>query len=164
MATSTGAFFAGVATTFVILGVGFGGGLMMAKSALQEPTSRTRASVETERPLVRVILPASNESAQPPQPSMGAAAPSGLAQEVRSIKEVNQPVEKQVETADSKRAEAEERERKRRYAERKRSVRLDARARQQQRRQQQPREQASAPVMAFGGDDPPRLGGSFFGN
>jgi hypothetical protein len=30
--------------------------------------------------------------------------------------------------------------------------------------QQQPHEHTSAPVMAFGGDDPSRFGGSFFGN
>jgi hypothetical protein len=32
MATSTGAFFAGIGTTIVVLAIGFGGGLMMAKS------------------------------------------------------------------------------------------------------------------------------------
>ena len=38
MATTTGAFFAGIGTTFVVLAFGFGGGLMMAKSALHEPS------------------------------------------------------------------------------------------------------------------------------
>jgi hypothetical protein len=160
MATSTGAFFAGVATTFVILGAGFAGGLMVAKSALQEPTSRVRASVEAERPPVRVILPASNESAQPPQEPAGTAAPTGPAQEMQTVKEVNQPIERRLEKADSKRAEAEDRERKRHYSERKAQRQAEARARLQQ----LPREHVGAPVMAFGGDDPARFSGSFFGN
>ena len=53
MASNFRIFFAGVGTTFIILGVGFGGGLMMAKSALEEPTGyRSRASSELYRQLV----------------------------------------------------------------------------------------------------------------
>jgi hypothetical protein len=45
MATSAKAFFAGIGATFVILAVGFGGGIMLAKSALEEPSRfQTRAA------------------------------------------------------------------------------------------------------------------------
>jgi hypothetical protein len=37
MASNAGIFFAGMGTTLIILGTGFGGGLMMATSALKEP-------------------------------------------------------------------------------------------------------------------------------
>jgi hypothetical protein len=37
MALNAGIFFAGMGTTLIILGTGFGGGLMMATSALKEP-------------------------------------------------------------------------------------------------------------------------------
>ena len=74
MASSARIFFAGVGTTFVILGVGFGGGLLMAKSALKEPTGyQARATAQPPSP-ARVILPASAEAAQPPQPLQQVAA------------------------------------------------------------------------------------------
>ena len=38
MSTNARVFFAGVGTTFVILAVGFGTGLMMASSTLQDTT------------------------------------------------------------------------------------------------------------------------------
>ena len=51
MASNAGIFFAGVGTTFIILGAGFGGGLMMATSALKEPAEyRNRASAEPPSP------------------------------------------------------------------------------------------------------------------
>ena len=67
MASNARIFFAGVGTTFIILGVGFIGGLMMAQSALEEPTGyRSRASSETLTP-ARVVLPLTTEAALPPQ-------------------------------------------------------------------------------------------------
>jgi hypothetical protein len=69
MASKAGVFFAGVGTTFIILGAGFGGGLMMATSGLKEPTGfQNRASAGPPSP-VRVILPYTAEAAQPPEPS-----------------------------------------------------------------------------------------------
>ena len=38
MASNARIFLAGVGTTFIILGVGFGGGLLMANSAFEQPT------------------------------------------------------------------------------------------------------------------------------
>jgi hypothetical protein len=161
MATNTGAFFAGIGTTFVVLALGFGGGLMMAKSALKEPGGyQTRAASSSAA--VRVILPTSAEAAQPPQQPQVSSLPEPAAQPVvQPAKEVQGPVDKQV--ADTRKAEAEERERKRRYAERKARRQVEARARGQ-REQQQPREREDAPIMAFGGDSSPRFGGGLFGN
>jgi hypothetical protein len=62
MASTARIFFAGVATTFVILAGGFGAGLMLAKSAVQEPPPRIGASSEAPSGM-RVILPASAEPA-----------------------------------------------------------------------------------------------------
>jgi outer membrane biosynthesis protein TonB len=159
MATSTGAFFAGVATTFAIFAAGFGGGLMMANSTLREPGAyQARAVSEAPAP-VRVILPNSSEPAQPPQ-LQAASLPDAAPQPgVQPAKEVQAPIEKHIEKAEARKAEAEERERKRRYAERKAKRQAEARA-----RQQQPREREDAPIMAFGGDSSPRSGGGFFGN
>jgi outer membrane biosynthesis protein TonB len=158
-------FFAGVGTTFAILAVGFGGGLIMAKSALKEPAGyRARANTEAIMPAimpVRVILPASAEAAQPPQPSAAAVAPPEPQPRVQpSVKEVQAPVEKQVEKADARKAEAEDRKRHRRYAEHKARKIAAARARQQQ--EPQTRERSEPGIMAFGGE--PRFGGGFLGN
>jgi hypothetical protein len=144
MASNARIFFAGVGTTFVILGAGFGGGMLMAKSALKEPVGyQARAASELPTP-VRVILPTTAEAAQTPQ------LPQNAPQQVEQVTEpvrAAQP-EMRVEKTDARKAEAEVRERRKRYAERK-SKREAARARQQLR----PREQEEAPVMAFGGDD-----------
>jgi type IV secretory pathway VirB10-like protein len=166
MATSTGAFFAGIGTTFVVLAVGFGGGLMMAKSALKESGGyQTRAASEALTP-VRVILPNSAEAGQPPpQPQPQASSPPAPATQttLQSAKQALAPVEKQVEKADTRKSEVEEHERKRRYAERKARRQAEARARQQRERQR-PREREDAPVVAFSGDSSPRLGDVWVGN
>jgi outer membrane biosynthesis protein TonB len=151
MASSARMFLAGVGTTFVVLGVGFGGGLLMANSALKQPMGyQARATAEPPSP-VRVILPASAEAAQPPQPHQVAAVESAP----EPVKEV-QP-ERRVEKVDSKKPDAEVRERRKRYTERK-GKREPARSTQLL----EARERVDAPVMAFGGDDIPRPG--LFGN
>ena len=68
MSSNARIFFAGVATTFVILAVGFGTGLMIASSTLQDTTWRAGSTSERLAP-VRVILPASAE----PGPAAAAA-------------------------------------------------------------------------------------------
>jgi hypothetical protein len=161
MATSAGAFFAGIGTTFAILALGFGGGLMMANSALKEPGGyQSRAASEAPAP-VRVILPNSAEAAQPPQrPQQQASSPPDPPPTVQPAMEVQAPAEKQVEKSETRKAEAQER--KRRQAQRKARRVEEARVRQQ--RQQQPRESENAPIMAFGGDSSPRPGREWFGN
>jgi outer membrane biosynthesis protein TonB len=158
METSTRNFFAGVATTFVILGVGFGGGLLMANNALKEQAPYQKNRVEQASP-VRVILPTTAEAAQ---------APTLPVQEVSAVEPTPAPSpepakvtapEKKVEKVDTKKAETEVRERRKRYAERK-ARREAAHARQpMERRDQEPR------VLAFGSDEPrPPIGFGFFGN
>ena len=162
MATTTGAFFAGIGTTFVVLAFGFGGGLMMAKSVHEPSGYQARAASEAPT-AVRVILPNSAEAAQPPQHQQTSPLPEPVQPAIQPAREVQAPAEKQVEQADTRKAEAEERERKRRYAERKARRQAEARAREP-REQQQPRDREDAPVMAFSGDSSSRLGGGFFGN
>ena len=150
-------FFAGVGTTFVILAIGFGGGLLIANSALKEPTGyRAKAKAEPSLP-VRVILPTSAEAAQPaqpPQPEPQQVAAVEPKPPVEPVKAVSPTVEK----ADAKKAEIETRERRKRYAERK-ARREASRTRQQL----EPRIREDAPRMAFGSDEPQSAFG-FFGN
>ena len=159
---NTAAFFAGVGTTFVILAVGFGGGLMMAHTAMEPHVVEKQARAPADAtPSVRVILPASAEPAMPPQPSLTQVEhtvptpPPTPALKEASISE------KQVEKVDTRKAEAEERERRKRSAERK-AKRLAEKARHQQ---QQEQERRDAPILAFGGDElRGRTGLGFFGN
>jgi hypothetical protein len=46
MASNARIFFAGIGTSFVILAVGFGAGLILAKSALHDPPLQNRATSE----------------------------------------------------------------------------------------------------------------------
>jgi hypothetical protein len=158
MATSTGAYFAGIGTTFVVLATGFGGGLMMANSALKEPGGYQPRAVSEPLHPVRVILPASAEAAQPPQQPLASSTPEPVAQP-----EIPKQVQAIPEKPDTRKPAAEERERKRRYAERKAKRQAEVRARQQ-REQREPRGREDAPILAFGGDNSERLGGGFFGN
>lgn len=148
MPSSARIFLAGVLTTFVILALGFGGGLMLAQSALDEPSGyQTRAS-SGQATAVRVILPASAEPAQQPQASSDVLAPQ---LQTQPVKEVQVPTEKQADNTDALKASAaaEERsERRKRYAEKK-SRRKAARAKQQM---EQRRHRDEPGIMAFGGD------------
>ena len=158
MSSNARIFFAGVGTTFVILAVGFGAGLMMASSTLPDTARRAGSTFERLAP-VRVILPASAEPAQPLQ----AEQPTTTAipvPESQQVKEVQATPEKQVEKPDNRRAEAEQRERRRRSAERKAKKLATARARQQFEQQSREREPG---IMAFGGTEQPRMMG-FLGN
>ena len=163
MASNVRIFFAGVGTTFILLGVGFVSGLMMAKSALEEPTGdRSRASWEV--PPARVILPSTTEAALPPQnpkeQQLIAASPETAPQpEAQPAKKVVQaPVEQQV---DTKKAKAEERARRKRVAERKANRLAAEKAKHQH---IEPDERSRGAVMAFGSDEPRQSGGfGFFG-
>jgi type IV secretory pathway VirB10-like protein len=161
MASNAGIFFAGVGSTFFILGAGFGGGLMMAKSALKEPTGyQSRVSAEPPSP-ARIILPTSAEAAQPPQPpqQIDATPPEPP---IQLVKETQPALEKQIDKADSRKAEAEQRQRRKRYAERKAKLQAERAKRQQQ---IEYAERQEVPVVAFGGDEHRQSGGvGFFGN
>ncbi|MET3839910.1 hypothetical protein [Bradyrhizobium sp. OAE829] len=156
MASSARIFFAGVGTTFVILGVGFGSGLLMANSALKEPSGyQARTTTELLSP-VRVILPTTAEAAQPPQPPQQTSQQAAVVGPAPEPVQAAQP-EKRAEKPDAKKAEAEVRERRKRYAERK-LKREAARAKQRP----ETREHEEGRVMAFGGDDSSRV--ALFGN
>jgi len=63
-------FFAGMGTSVLLLGAGFGGGLMLARTAV-EPVTQNRATAADRLPSARVILPASAE----PAPARLASSP-----------------------------------------------------------------------------------------
>ena len=163
MSSNARIFFARVGTTFVVLAVGFGGGLMMASSMLQDPTGRAPPAAAGLAP-VRVILPTSAEPAQPSQPAQPMApaipAPESVPQ-AQQVKEGYAPVEEQVEKPAASRAEAVEQKHLRRSAERRAKKLATARARQQLLEQQ--RREREPGIIAFGGDEQPRMSG-FFGN
>ena len=124
MSSNARIFFAGVGTTFVILAVGFGAGLMMASSTLPDTGGRAGSTSVRLAP-VRVILPASAEPSQSPQPlqaeqptTTAIPAPE-LQPQAQQVKGVQATPEKQVEKPDNRIVEAEQRERRRRSAERK---------------------------------------------
>jgi hypothetical protein len=154
MASSARVFFAGVGTTFVILAVGFGGGVMLAKSALHDQPAQTRASAEPPAP-TRVILAATAAPAvRAPDPAV--PEPKSQAQPAHETQVA--PVPTQVEKIDPKKAERESRAQRKRIAERKARKIAAERARRME--AQQP--ELTPGILAFGGDQP-RSGG-FFGN
>jgi type IV secretory pathway VirB10-like protein len=158
MASNARVFFAGVGTTFVILAIGFGGGLMVAKTAM-EPSASSH-SIADQLPPVRVILPASAEAAMPPQPPVEPAAAPEPSPSVMTVKETQQALEKEtkIERAERRKAEADERARRKKYAERK--ARREAARLVNRQQEQQPG------ILAFGGDGDQSRGGAglFFGN
>src|SRR4051794_26636354 len=104
MATNTGAFFVGVGTTFAILATGFGGGLMMARTAM-EPRAQQQAGVPGQKaPPVRVILPASSEPAESPRSLTVSSAELAPPPGPIPIKEAASP-EKMLDKVDIRRAE-----------------------------------------------------------
>ena len=185
MTSKTVIFFAGVGTTFMILGAGFGGGLLMANSALRDTANvQTRVSSPAPAEPARVVLPSTAEVAQAPQP---ATQPEPATQEAtpppqpqvhpEPVKVVQAPVERQVDAADARKSEVEERERRKRYAERRAKRIASEQARRQQRRIEQSEqrrevpvlleqaERREAPIMASEGDaSPPRPIANFFGD
>jgi hypothetical protein len=155
MASSAGIFFAGIGTTFIIIGAGFGGGLMFANSAVHSVPAQTRTSSHLIDP-VRIILPTTAEAAAAPQPRDAVSQPVPIP-EIKAA-------EKQVEKVDTRRAEVEERERKKHSEERKARKIAAARAKRQMDAKQQLEQQHSPQpgIMAFDGVAPRQV--SLFGN
>jgi hypothetical protein len=159
MTSSRRIFFAGVGTTFVILAIGFGGGLMLAKASI-EPSARSHSAADPLPP-VRVILPTSAEPPLPSQTPVPTADNPPESQRAAPLKEEQQASEKDklIDRAERRKAEADERGRRKKVAERK-----AARFAQEQEQQQRSKPQASS-IWAFGqGEDRPRGGGGFFGH
>jgi type IV secretory pathway VirB10-like protein len=155
MASSARIFFAGIGTTFIIIGAGFGAGLIFANSAVHNVPAQTRASSPLVDP-VRVILPTTAEAAEAPPPRAAVSQPV-------SAPEIKVP-EKQVEKVDTRKAEIEQRERKKHSEERKARKIAAARAKRQMDAKQQLEQQHSPQpgIMAFDGDAPRQV--SLFGN
>ena len=107
MASSGRIFFAGVATIFVILAIGFGAGLMLAKAS--KPSDRSYSSAEPLPP-VRVILPTSAEPALPSQKPVQTETPPE-SQRDAPVREANQASERDrlIDRAERRKAEADER-------------------------------------------------------
>src|SRR3954451_21036296 len=55
MASKVSIFCAGVLTTFAVISVGFGGGVLVAQSALKGPPAQSRVSPEPD-PSLRVVV------------------------------------------------------------------------------------------------------------
>ena len=163
MASNARIFLAGVGTTFIILGAGFGGGLLMAKSAFEEPTGYRSHAPSKPLPPARVVLPSTTEAALPPQTpkeQVVGAPPEPAPQPHAPI--VQATIEKQAEKVDTRKAGAEERRWQRRFAERKVKRRTTERAKHPE--QVEPDQHSQRPVIAFSGDEPRLSGGfGFFG-
>lgn len=154
MASSARIFFAGVGTTFAILAAGFGGGVMLAKSALHDQPAQTRASAEPPAP-ARIILAATAAPAvRAPDPAI--AEPKSQAEPAHETQAAQAPTP--VEKVDPKKAEREARAQRKRIAERK--ARKIAAERARRIEAQQP--QQTPGILAFGGDQ--SRSGGFFGN
>lgn len=163
MATTGRVYFAGVATSALLIGMGFGGGILLGRAALepvqQTKTARLKAAqsglAERSLPPARVVLPALTEatpsSPAPSAPSTQDAAPTAAKPQLTSPQNDTQVAsekavenEKQAEhraEAEKKKAEtaerrkkAADRDRRRRYAEKK--ARQDAVLEQQQAQEQ----------------------------
>ncbi len=157
MASSARVFFAGVATTFAILAAGFGGGLMLAKSALHDRPAQTRASAEPPAP-ARVILAATAAPAvRAPEPA--GPEPKPQVQPADETQPAAAPM--QAEKTDPRKAEREARAQRKRIAERKARKIAAERTRRMEAQQLQQTQQTPG-ILAFGGDQS-RPGG-FFGN
>jgi len=176
------AFMLGVGTAFLILGVGFGGGLMIAKSVMEPtPPKATRIVEHPPAPPARVILPPTSEAAashqqsatpepqitlrdvQPPEvtaPNKATAVPNAAPPSFDATTVEPKSEERAAERAERRKADAEERERRKRLAERK-AKREAARLA----KQQHPQQMRQPGILAFDDDEqrPPRSFG-FFGN
>jgi uncharacterized protein YkwD len=154
MASGARIFFAGVGTTFVILAAGFGGGVMLAKSALHDQLVQTRASTEPPAP-ARVILAA---TAVPAVRAPDPVIPEPKLQAQPAPEPQAAPAPTPVEKIDPRKAEREARAQRKRIAERKARKIAAARARMEAQQPQQPQQTPS--ILAFGGDQ----SRGFFGN
>jgi len=165
MASSARIFFAGVGTTFAILAVGFGGGILLANSTFSGTSAQKQASSETPS-AARIVHPNSAEptlaSSTPEEPTpspqlakqaVAAPTPMPSSTPVDSAAEHQPRVPSQVEER-SKTSRELRADRRQRHAERK--------GRRHPRRLDYP-DQHEPGIVAFDGDQPPPRTG-IFGN
>jgi type IV secretory pathway VirB10-like protein len=160
MASNVRIFFAGAATTFIVLAISFGGGLMLATSP-KVPSAPSRA-VADRLPPARVILPTPAEPPTAPQvrvESASAIQPPSVVSPVKDVEQVSEK-DRRAERAERRKSEAEERLRRKKYAERNARRGAARQAKQQEQQQQQ------AGILAFGqrDDGQSRGEGGLFGN
>lgn len=177
MASTERIFFAGVATTVLLIGAGFGGGVLLGKSAMSAAPQTKVARIKSDDappPPARVVLPAVREASQSvsapaPVPPVQAAIPKPPEQQASSQPEPQvipatdiqkQDAEKeaqvhkagagkhQADHADRRRKTADERQRRHRlYAEK---ARLQAAREQQYDEQEQHEQQMRSQPQPFG--------------
>ena len=169
MASPARIFFAGVGTTFAILAVGFGGGVLMANSTLSGTSPQKQASSEplaaarivypnSAEPTSQVAASVPTKPTSAPQVATQAAADPGIPVPAPSLKPVTpaasaSQTQSQIEERSKTRRELRA-ERRQRYAER--------RALRRQRQLVSP-DQREPGIMAFDGDAS-RPSTGFFGN
>lgn len=168
MAATERIFFAGVATTVLLIGAGFSGGVMLGKTAMDIPQTKEQAVASPEKlpPPARIVLPAVTEATVPipfvpesaslmqataptvqeppskPMPELAVSASKvAPAQKQDIAKEKLAAHQAEARKRSEQRKKAADRERHRRYAERK--ARQDAPHQDQQelRHQQQEEQQ-----------------------
>lgn len=130
-------------TTFAILAIGFGGGLLLAKSALHDSPNHARASSDPSSGM-RVILPASAA----PALQVTAVVPTPEPP-LQPAQELQTAANNQVEKADPKKPERDLKAERRRQAERKARRMAADRARQRT----EPQMRQGPGIMALGGDE-----------
>ena len=146
MASNISIFIAGVGTTFAMLALGFGGGLMLANESKELP-ARAHA-VTPSLPPVRVIFPAPAEAATASQSSTQTAEAAPPLSQAEPVREVQQAPErdKRVDPAERRKLEAEKRSRRKKLAERK-AKREAQIAMKRQEQQQRPMQQPAIILM-----------------
>jgi type IV secretory pathway VirB10-like protein len=190
MASTERIFFAGVATSVLLIGVGFGGGVMLGKTALEDVPQTKRAQTKSAdtSPPARVVLPALTEAAPSPparapvQPIQAAVpvAPKTQANPqpepelipAQALESQKHDIEKDKEhQAKAEKQQAERAERHRKAAERDRHRRVaERKARQEMARAQQKQQQDVHPpaeqlgVLALEEGDEPSRQSDFFGD
>src|SRR4051794_9748121 len=130
MASKLAIFCAGVLTTFAVISVGFGGGVLVAQSALKSPPAQGRVNSEPDPSLRVVVAPPS----KPISPTTAAAEvlPSEPVHLVKEPPKDDQARFQALRAEVQKRVEERAKREKRRYAERKARMIVRARAIQQQ--------------------------------
>lgn len=183
MASTTSIFFAGVGTSLLLIGAGFGSGLLLGQAAVDVPQkSRTVGSQSNVPPPAKVILPAMTtaspsasqtvEAAAPMRPAQAEPEPTAEPTPVKDVqeqagereKQARQHVEREKQQAARKVAAH---ERRKRYALQKAARRHQQGQQQQQltaQQQEMPRQSEQPRVLAFGRSEGPNQQIGFFGN
>ena len=184
MATRERIFFSGVATAALLIGIGFGGGILLGRAALEPVQHASQPKLAAKSlPPARVVLPAPTEMA--PSPPAPASAPLVQAattlepqptspQDHSHVASVNavesarqaehrREAEKKAEAAE-RRKKAAERDRHKRYVEKKaqQEAALDQQAQEQ--RQQVRKPAGPFGLLAFDDGAEPVRPTSFIGN